>query len=321
MKRVIKLTEQDLEKIVSKVIKEQQFPKSDINPKKLKLGDGGEQSPGKVNDVRELQQKLINLGLLKLKSNKTTGYFGNKTLQALDTYNGGGLSKTFNLINKNASNKSINQKQSKTNRPSIKSPLDINLPLHVYAATRFMRLEKSTLTEKEVPKETLDVLSDILCEKSMRLKTCDPNKWSGMDPRGERNKNYLGYPDYTMLYSKSPSYKKTSFSYDGQPSSIRGCMLTLGQATIRGNGNGWTITDTYNFDNILETKPQLKTDNFFKASYNFVAGGAKALWSWVTGSGKVVANLEESLSQLHNLGYKGYPVKINVPLNGCKCNS
>jgi hypothetical protein len=127
MKRIIKLTESDLEQIVKKVIKEQtgpgltsftnlnntskartnnrQFPKSDINPKKLKIGDGGKQSPEKANDVRELQQKLINLGFLKLKSNKTTGYFGNLTLQALDTYNGGGLSKTFDSINKNTSKK------------------------------------------------------------------------------------------------------------------------------------------------------------------------------------------------------------------------
>jgi hypothetical protein len=123
MRKIIKLTESDLEMIVKKVIKEQtgpgltsfpnitnrQFPKPNINPKKLKIGDGGKQSPEKINDVRELQQKLINLGFLKLKSNKTTGYFGDLTLQALDAYNGGGLSKTFNLINKNASKKLTNQ--------------------------------------------------------------------------------------------------------------------------------------------------------------------------------------------------------------------
>jgi hypothetical protein len=131
MGKIIKLTESDLEMIVKKVLKEQTGPgltsftnltnsskvgsnnkkssKPDINPKKLKIGDGGKQSPEKVDDVRELQQKLVDLGFLKLKSGKTTGYFGNLTLQALDAYNGGGLAKTFDVINKNASKKLTNQ--------------------------------------------------------------------------------------------------------------------------------------------------------------------------------------------------------------------
>jgi len=105
MKKIIKLTEQDLQKIVRKVLNEQSFPgtssvenmgyrerstpsksKEDINPKKLKLGDGGKLKTELIPDVKILQQKLINLGLLKTDDGKPTGYFGPKTDAALKLY-------------------------------------------------------------------------------------------------------------------------------------------------------------------------------------------------------------------------------------------
>ena len=73
MKKIIKLTESDLEKIVQKVLNEQST--ASVNPKNLKFGDRGE-------DVRKLQQMLIDMGVLKLKQG-TTGYFVNMTQRAL----------------------------------------------------------------------------------------------------------------------------------------------------------------------------------------------------------------------------------------------
>jgi hypothetical protein len=58
----------------------------DINPKKLKIGDGGKNNKNLKNDVIILQQKLIDLGCLK-GVGKPTGYFGNMTKSALDLYN------------------------------------------------------------------------------------------------------------------------------------------------------------------------------------------------------------------------------------------
>lgn len=108
--KIIKITEQDLELIVKKVLKEQSFPgtssvenmgyrnlraqpkqqktKENINPKNLKLGDGGKSSPTKTADVKVLQQKLMDLKLLKTDSMVPTGYFGKLTQDALDSYMG-----------------------------------------------------------------------------------------------------------------------------------------------------------------------------------------------------------------------------------------
>lgn len=71
--KVIKLKESDLEKIVQKVLNEQST--AGLNPKNLKFGDRGE-------DVRKLQQRLIDLKFLKLKKGPT-GYFGTRTQAAL----------------------------------------------------------------------------------------------------------------------------------------------------------------------------------------------------------------------------------------------
>ena len=100
--RIIRLTESDLTRIVKTVIKEQELmpfayqytrdrqanqtapAKENINPKNLKVGDGGQYNPDEVADVKKLQQKLMALGFLKIKN--ATGYFGDTTKAALDAY-------------------------------------------------------------------------------------------------------------------------------------------------------------------------------------------------------------------------------------------
>jgi hypothetical protein len=190
-------------------------------------------------------------------------------------------------------------------------------PLHIYSALRFLQQSSSTLTEKELGANTLATLSDVICEKAMRMGTCNPNMWSGKDPKGNPNKNLIGYHDFTTQYSKSPSYKKTGITYD-QPSNIKELMLTLGGATVRNGGNGWIVNDVYNFDNIMEKKPHLKTDSYFKMGLNALRGLGAAIGGWILGRG-ATAGIEEMMSQLHNTGYQGYKVQINVPSNGCKC--
>lgn len=112
--KIIRLTESDLNRIVKAVMNEQLFsntplmpyayqysnkggqqtpkqtPKENINPKNLKIGDGGQYNPDEVEDVKILQQKLMTLGFLKTKN--ATGYFGDKTQAALDAYNKSGAS-------------------------------------------------------------------------------------------------------------------------------------------------------------------------------------------------------------------------------------
>jgi hypothetical protein len=99
MKKIIKLTEQDLQNIIKKVLYEQSMfsapsysplnpiaNKENINPKNLRLGDGGRNNPKQIEDVKILQKKLMDAGLLKTKSMVPTGYFGTLTNMALKRY-------------------------------------------------------------------------------------------------------------------------------------------------------------------------------------------------------------------------------------------
>ena len=79
MKKIIKLTESDITNIVKKILLEQE----NLNPKGLKVGSGGRKNPAQVNDVKALQQKLMDIGYLKTSSMTPTGYFGQLTNAAL----------------------------------------------------------------------------------------------------------------------------------------------------------------------------------------------------------------------------------------------
>lgn len=210
--------------------------------------------------------------------------------------------------------------QTNLSKKGTKIPQGNTLPLHIYAALKFSTLQSSPLTEKDLNQNTKNTLFGILCEKSKRMKTCDPNLWGGTDPKGNKNKNYLGYLDYTTLYSKSPQYDRTlkssSFSYD-QPTQIKELMLTIGQGTVTKSGNNWIVSDVYNFDNILKSKPWLKYQSL--TGINLVSGLSIALWDIIRGKSPV-SGMEQILSQFHNFGYKGFKTKIVVPIGNCPCN-
>jgi hypothetical protein len=77
MKKIVKLTESDLKKIVQKVINEQKL--ENINPNNLKFGDRGD-------EVKKLQQILMDRGYLKTDTMVPTGYFGKLTNLALRSF-------------------------------------------------------------------------------------------------------------------------------------------------------------------------------------------------------------------------------------------
>jgi len=79
--KIIKLKESDLANIVKKILSEQKV--QNINPKNLKFGDEGD-------DVKALQQLLMDKGYLKTDTMVPTGYFGKLTRAALQRAMGGG---------------------------------------------------------------------------------------------------------------------------------------------------------------------------------------------------------------------------------------
>lgn len=199
---------------------------------------------------------------------------------------------------------------------SIKS-FSGDAPLHIKATIKFLARESKPLTNDSLSQENLDVLQDVLCSKSKLQKTCDTAKWTGNNKQGLTNKNSLHYDDYTINYPKSPSYKNTSFSYN-QPTKLRHLILTLGGSTVITSGSDWVITDVFNFDNIMESKPYLKTDNLLGILKNSATALFKTVYNFVRGRG-LEGSIEEFLSQYHNTGYKGFKVRFVIPMGNCNC--
>jgi hypothetical protein len=207
----------------------------------------------------------------------------------------------------------------KSNIQGKAEPYLDNLPLHHKCAIYFMQERQNVLTEKDLSQENLNTLSNMICEKAIRLGSCDPSRWTGKDLKQVDNKNHLGYNDMSTSYSKSPNYNGKTFSFGAQPQFIKEIMLTLGNLTVTKSGSGWVVNDVYDFKNILEKKTYLKTDNFFKQQLFKLRGVLVALAGAVLPNKSFVPGIEEILAQKHNSGYNGYNVRINVPFNGCKC--
>jgi hypothetical protein len=97
MRKIIKITESDLEQIVKKVLSEQ---KSKWNPLGLEFGQKEPKSD--INGpIHQLQQKLMDAGFLKTKSMVPTGYFGPMTKNALERAEGKPTTKTETQPKKN----------------------------------------------------------------------------------------------------------------------------------------------------------------------------------------------------------------------------
>ena len=124
------------------------------------------------------------------------------------------------------------------------------VPLHILLALNFMSFRKSKLKSNEVSSKYINLISDVLCEKSKRMKTCNPGKWTGNAAPKYPNKNLLHYKDYTTHNPKSPTFGESSFTFDSQSEDLKSTMLSFGMSTIEDGGNNWILNDFYDFKNI-----------------------------------------------------------------------
>ena len=295
MKKIVKLTESDLVNIVKKVLSEQVNNTLTLNPKNLKFGDKG-------NDVRVLQQKLINMGLLKTKSGRTTGYFGNLTDAALKQ----ALSKITPFKSDSLKfDATINKSDTTTpsNIQLIKSKMELDqkkindfrkgiIPIkkdtgiqpHYRIYADFLKLRKSPITTNDFTSEELKTILGFI-----------KNSKVGKQPK---NVNFSSTIDYSKV--------KTGEEEQLNPDIKKSIGYVLGNATVKDMGTYYEITDIYDFNN-YKNHPENYT-------LEKIPSTIKTAVSKVF-SGNYVQGLEELSSYYQKLGYEGIPVKIDIPKN------
>ena len=305
MKKVIKLTESDLELIVKKVLDEQfsqalRGLSNSINPKNLKVGDGGRKSPEKRNDVIELQQKLMDLGLLNTKTGKPSGYFGNLTNAALAKYNQkdssvkGPKAKTEKETSwtDNVKNFCLNAKgkiKAIANQFDVESIYTRPLPPHMRAFLQFLANRTTPINASFFKPEELKIIEDRVNSYFPKNAKCRANKQCGVQ-------FYTNETDWSKV--------KTGEAKVFNPSLATALGYTIGSGTIIDNGNSYIVKDTYDFNNYKNNPEAYSLEKMGSTA----ATALKKIFC-----GNYIQGLEELASFKQAMGYKGIPVEIEIP--------
>jgi hypothetical protein len=334
MKKVIRLTESDLEKIVKRVLKEQSvagapnFGMTDFNTIFLPSGvkavqralifngfrikDDGVFGPATKEAVRQFQKK---------KRIKQTGNVGPITAKAL------GVQPLISATNQKSPTTATT-----TNNPKVNTNLKVNTNAKVAPPQEYSLLDKSK-NFCFSPLKRLKEFGEFIDSKTVSLNPL-PAHWRAflgfIAGRTEPIKASFFKPEELTLISNKvnsyfPSnskckrdkkcdvsfYEDTNWSkvkkgeekvvFAGGPKSIG---LTIGNGQVIDNGNSYIIKDIYDFNNFKNNPSDYSIEN--------VGGTIKnALIKLACGNS--VQGLEELASIKQATGYKGIPVEIEIP--------
>jgi hypothetical protein len=334
MKKVIRLTESDLEQIVKRVLKEQSvagapnFGMTDFNTRFLPSGvkavqtalifngfrikDDGVFGPATKEAVRQFQKK---------KGIKQTGNVGPITAKAL------GVQPLISATNQKSATTATT-----TNKPKVNTNLKVNTNSKVTPPKEdswFDKAKNFCLS----PVKRMEELKDFIDSKTVSLNPLPPHMRAFLGFIAGRtnpiNASFFKPEELQIIASKVNSYfpsnsnckrnKKCNVSFyedtdwskvkkgeekvafAGGPKSIG---LTIGNGQVIDNGNSYTVKDIYDFNNYKNNPKAYSIEN--------VGGTIKdALIKLACGNS--VQGLEELASIKQASGYKGIPVEIEIP--------
>jgi peptidoglycan hydrolase-like protein with peptidoglycan-binding domain len=326
MKKVIKLTESDLEQIVKRVLKEQSvvgapnfgIPNYGNNnlPSGVKevqkalifngfrIKDDGVFGPATKDAVRQFQKK---------KGIKQTGNVGPITAKALGVQPL--TSATNQKLSTTATNKpkvNVNAKVAPSKEDSwwdktknfCSSPLkrleefkgyidsktvSLNpLPPHIRAFLSFLGGQTTPITSNFFKPEELQIIANKV------------NSYFPSNPNCKRNKkcNVSFYQDTDWSKIKKGEEKVVN------PGLAKAIGLTIGNGEVIDNGNSYIVKDIYDFNNFKNNPSAYSLEN--------VGSTVKNALSKIT-CGNYIQGIEELASYKQSRGYKGIPVEIEIP--------
>jgi peptidoglycan hydrolase-like protein with peptidoglycan-binding domain len=326
MKKVIKLTESDLEQIVKRVLKEQSvvgapnfgIPNYGNNnlPSGVKevqkalifngfrVKDDGVFGPATKDAVRQFQKK---------KGIKQTGNVGPITAKALGVQPL--TSATNQKLSTTATNKpkvNVNAKVAPSKEDSwwdktknfCSSPLkrleefkgyidsktvSLNpLPPHIRAFLSFLGGQTTPITSNFFKPEELQIIANKV------------NSYFPSNPNCKRNKkcNVSFYQDTDWSKIKKGEEKVVN------PGLAKAIGLTIGNGEVIDNGNSYIVKDIYDFNNFKNNPSAYSLEN--------VGSTVKNALSKIT-CGNYIQGIEELASYKQSRGYKGIPVEIEIP--------
>ena len=186
----------------------------------------------------------------------------------------------------------------------------IGIPLHLKSMTDFISLRDDPMTEKELSKKDLELLSQFLTWRQV------------VGGRGDRKDFNLNYGDYKEFMKAQGDHENVHSWLDPKSmgklnkimtkvwptNRVNHLQLSFGQAKVVDRGDHYELIDTYNF-NKVDMMPEK-----YKSWKNLPS----SVWDDIGAvfGGKPTEGVENILSWAQKAGYKGFPVRLRIPKAG-----
>ena len=161
---------------------------------------------------------------------------------------------------------------------------DSNIPAHIRLFLDFLRIRKNHINTSDFTNQELKTILDII----------------KLNKVGKESKN--------VDFSAGVDWSKVTSGEASQlnPGIIDAIAFTLGNAQVKDMGSYYSINDIYDFNNYYKEPEKYSLKNL----PNTVGAAFKKIFL-----GNEVQGVEELASYYQKLGYKGIPVKIDIPKN------
>jgi hypothetical protein len=178
------------------------------------------------------------------------------------------------------------------------SGLKTVIPVHMRAYLNFLNLRKDPFTQADLTKSEIQSILSMIEMRKMQKKFSSGQNFDFYNASNDLVKKKGGSEKIDF------SDKKLGFNQANVTEDSTKIALTLGNAKVTEKPNSYIIEDIYDFNNYYK-HPEKYT---LKALPSTIA---KALGQILTSNS--VQGLESLSSIFHKFGYKGFPVKIEIP--------
>ena len=172
------------------------------------------------------------------------------------------------------------------------------VPLHIRAYLNFLGLRKTPFTQLDLTKQDMESILTMIEMRKAQKKFSSGQNFDFYNASNDLVKK-KGGSEQIQFSAKDLGFNQVKVSEDSTK-----IALTLGNAKVTEKPNSYVIEDVYDFNN-YQKHPE---DYTLKA---LPATAAKALSEILTTN--YVQGLEKLSAIFHKFGYKGFPVKIEVP--------
>lgn len=250
-------------------------------------------SPKKTEQPAPKKESPVKKPVLKI----DTSFTSNK-MDTFDPY------KVQSDIKKKQADKVIEEIKGATDqflkKEAVETPdgLTTKIPAHMRAYLNFLGLRKEPFTSKDLTKSELLSIKNMIELKKSQKKFSSGQNFDFYNASNEFVKS-KGGSETINFGDKNLGFDQTDVKEDSTK-----IALTLGNAKVTENPNSYVIEDIYDFNN-FQKNPEKYT---LKTLPKTVAGAMVKIFS-----NNYVQGLEELSSVIQKFGYKGYPVRIEIP--------